>query len=345
MTERRTECEHYLIVRLAAVGDVVMASTLARRIRDERPGARITWLCGTKVAPLVEQFADVDDVISIDERRLLRGGPIARTAELVPLWRQLLKCRFTRVMLLHVDRRYRVVTAPLLATPTISLSARDAHGAMNPIPGRYFGDEYARLLDGLGHEGPIHDHYPLARLRPFAVASASERVAPRVAIVPGGARNVMRESGVRRWPVEHYSRVARELVADGVEVTLVGDGADAWVRPSFDGITVDDRIGSTSLPETVALMSASDLVISHDTGPMHLARLANAKLLALFGPTMPTQFVVESDRTTVLWGGAHLPCRPCYDGREFATCRDNVCMTSIDPAVVLATARTLLNRG
>lgn len=335
--------ERFLIVRLAAVGDVVMASTLARRIRDERPGAAITWLCGTSTAPLVEQFADVDDVITIDERRLLRGGPVARAAELVPLWATLLRRRFTQVMLLHVDRRYRIVVAPLVGTKVVALSSRSAHGEMNPVPGRYFGDEYARLLDGLAHAGPIVGHYPLARLRPLpTVVSSGPTSRIRVAMVPGGARNVMRESGVRRWPVLHYARVARALADEGIDVVLVGDANDDWVRPNFAGIPVDDRIGLMRLPETLALMAASDLVISHDTGPMHMARLAGAPLLALFGPTMPSQFVVEDNQTTVLWGGAHLACRPCYDGREFADCRDNVCMSSIDPTVVLSTARMLL---
>jgi heptosyltransferase-2 len=161
-------------------------------------------------------------------------------------------------------------------------------------------------------------------------------------IVPGGTRNVMRESGERRWPVENYATFATALASTGVRVTLVGDANDAWVRPHFAGIHVQDRIGSTSLPETLALLASSDLVVSHDTGPMHLARLAGARVLALFGPTMPSQVVVEDGRTTVLWGGEHLACRPCYDGREFAACSANVCMSSIAPGVVLATARALL---
>jgi heptosyltransferase II len=336
--------ERFLIVRLAAVGDVVMASTLARRIRDERPGATITWLCGASTAPLVEHLADVDDVLTVDERRVLRGGPLARAAEFATLWSKLLKRRFTQILLLHVDRRYRVITAPLLGTPLVSLT-RSTHGAMNPVPGRYLGDEYARLLDGLQHTGPITAHYPLGRLKPLppmVQAAEYDGAARHVVLVPGGARNVMRESGVRRWPVEHYASVARSLVGDGCHVTIIGDGNDAWVRPSFAGIDVDDRIGATSLPETLALMAESDLVISHDTGPMHLARLARARLVALFGPTMPSQFLVEDSRTTVLWGGAHLLCRPCYDGREFAACRDNVCMSSIEPAIVYGTARTIL---
>jgi heptosyltransferase-2 len=89
-------------------------------------------------------------------------------------------------------------------------------------------------------------------------------------------------------------------------------------------------------------MGGGLVVLWVDTGPMHLARLVAAPLIALFGPTMPSQFIIEDERTVALWGGAHLACRPCYDGRELATCANNVCMSSIAPAKVLDVARRLL---
>ncbi len=324
-----------------------MASTLARRIRDRHQDALITWLCSTTVAPLVEQFADVDDIITVNERQLLRGGTLARLGVLLPLWKTLIARRFTRVFLLHVDRRYRLVLAPVFGATITAQSPRDAHGVMNPVVGRYFGDEYARLLDGLAHVGPIAGHYPLGRLRPlprlpaFTTQVADDRKV-RIALVPGGGRNVMRESAVRRWPVSHYASVAQSLIADGCEVLLVGDANDEWVKPDFAGMPVVDCIGKTTLPETLALFADCDLVISHDTGPMHLAKLAGAPVVALFGPTMPAQFIVEDAMTKVIWGGADLACRPCYDGREFAACSNNICMSGISPEAVLATARSVL---
>src|ERR1700709_989228 len=106
--------EHFLIVRLGAVCGGVMASALGRRIRDEHPGARITWLSGLTAAPLVRQFAEVDAVIAVGERRLLRGGPLARIAALLPLWRRLLAALFSHVVLGHVVRRYRLLIAPIV---------------------------------------------------------------------------------------------------------------------------------------------------------------------------------------------------------------------------------------
>jgi len=332
--------EKILIIRLAAIGDVVMASSLARRLRDAKPDAHITWLCGVTAAPLVECFADVDEVMPVDDRRLLTGGTVDRVKEVLSLRYQLRVRDFHTAYLLHPDPRYRVLTSSLGRT-TVIAQKRNRRRPTNPIPGRYLGDEAARLMDGRD-DGPIQGHFPLGRLKPFSPTPRGDR--PRVVIVPGGAKNVLRESALKRWPVDQYAALARRLVDDGYEVTLVGNAGDDWVRPHFSTVPVTNLIGRTSIPEMLALFAGTDLVIAHDTGPMHLARLVGARLIALFGPTPPTSFVVPDERTTVLWGGEHLACRPCYDGREFADCADNECMSSISVDVVLRTARTILQR-
>jgi heptosyltransferase II len=337
--------EKILLIRLAAIGDVVMASTLARRLRQSSLNVSISWLCGATVAPLVEQLKDVDEVIAIDDKRLLTGRAGARLQVVLPLWKRLRAGRFTRVYLLHADSRYRVLTAPLFGVPVIAQSRRDAHGAMNPVPGRFLGDEFARLADGREHRGPVAAHFPLGELRQQPqLASSAPNSRPRIALVPAGARNVLRESALKRWPVENYVALASSLAADGCEIVLVGSAHDEWARSEFTRVPTTDLIGRTTIPETLSTLASCDLVISHDTGPMHLARLAGAPVLALFGPTMPAQFVVADELTTVLWGGEHLACRPCYDGREFADCHDNQCISSIGVEIVLRTARALLQR-
>lgn len=334
--------EHVLIVRLAGIGDVVMASCAARRLRELRPNARISWLTGAGAAPLVEQFADVDQVIALDERRLLAGSKCEALATLLPIWSRLLRERISEVVLLHLDRRYRLVVAPLLGARMRSLEK-----GINPLAGRYFGDECARLVDGgRGIQGQLASrtgaHAPLGRLRETEPVGA-RGARPRVALVPGGARNVLREDRLRRWTVAHYAQVARALAPEA-EVVIVGDENDAWVRPAFDGSPVVDRLGTMTLVETVEFFRGCELTISHDTGPMHLARLAGSPLVALFGPTNPAERLPEDDQTTVLWGGADLACRPCYDGRNYAACGDNVCLSSISPDVVVRAARAMLAR-
>jgi heptosyltransferase-2 len=148
---------------------------------------------------------------------------------------------------------------------------------------------------------------------------------------------------LRRWPAPNYAELVRLLSADGCELVLVGGPQDDWVRPYFSGVETLDYIGKRSLEETLRLLSECDVVVSHDTGPMHLARLVRVPLVALFGPTDPAQFVTTTDGlVTVLRGDDNLACRPCYDGREFARCTNNVCMTSITAARVADAVRRVL---
>lgn len=71
---------------------------------------------------------------------------------------------------------------------------------------------------------------------------------------------------------------------------------------------------------------------------MHLAIASGAKVLALFGPTIPSEKVPVDEKVRVLWGGEHLDCRPCYDGRNYADCDDNQCLKSITVERVLSEA-------
>jgi heptosyltransferase-2 len=316
----------YLIVRLSALGDVVMMSTVVAEIRRRDPGAHITWLCGMRTRELVESF-DVDHVVVADEVSLMRGGPAGRARALAALWRQLAPLSFDETLLGHADARYRLLLAPVRTGRTRALD-HDISSRTLPIPGRYFGDECARLLDDEDARGPIVGHYPLAELRrPLPTVAGPERVG--VVLVPGGARNVLREDALRRWPVERYRELAERLLGDGHAVTLVGDQADAWVRPAFEGLAVRDEIAAHSIMGTLALLQAADLVVVHDTGVLHLARLVRTPVIGLFGPTMPTKSLVEAPDVVALWGGADLACRPCYNGREYAACTNNLCIQRI----------------
>lgn len=319
-----------------------MTSVLLSRIRAERPGAEVTWLCGSAMEPLVELFEGVHRVVTVDEKRLFHGRGLGRLREVALVWRRLGQTNFDRILIAHADRRYRIL-APVFASDRVRMLDR-GFSRMNPISGRYVGDEYCRLLDAPGNRGPIGVRYSVADVRPRLPSGSNHADAPTVVLVPGGARNVLRESALRRWPVARYRQLADGLAELNVRVLIVGDRNDEWVRPHFVGSDVIDRLG-TPLAETLALLRDASLVISHDTGPMHLSRLVRTPLLALFGPTMPAQFLPEDEDAEVLWGGASLPCRPCYDGREFAACTDNRCMQTISVRDVLERAKQVLARN
>ncbi len=332
--------ERILVVHVAAIGDTAVASTLLERLRAEHAGAEITWVCGSEAAPVVALYDGIARIVPVDRARLFRGGAARRGRVIVELWSRLAGRRYDLILIVHPDRRYRVLVWPLRGRK-LQLS-RAEHGRMIPVPARFLGDEYARLAGGTRHEGPIERRYAMSDLRSRFPISAA-RAGARVLLVPGGAKNVLRDDALRRWPLAHYAEVASALIDEGCEVVLIGGATDAWVRPAFEGLRVRDEIGALSLPETLALMAASDVVVSHDTGPMHLARLVRTPVIAIFGPTIPAQVLSIDETVTVLWGGEQLACRPCFDGREFARCAENLCMKTVMPVEVVAAARRVLH--
>ena len=327
----------YLIVRIAAIGDVAMSSTLLARIKAEEPDAHVTWLCGEGARAVVELFPGLDDVIPVDEHAVLRGRLLERLKAIAKLWWVLLRRRFDRVLLLHPDPRYRVLTWPLFRA-TVNAASHGPGPRANPLRGRYRADEAARLLDGDRWTGPLRERYALADLRDRLPLQSTQSGSRRVVLVPGGARNLLREDARRRWPVASYRVLAEELVRSGWEVSLIGDQHDAQFAAAFDGVPTCNLIGKLSLVETLGELREAALVVTHDTGPMHLARLVRTPVVALFGPTDPREFVGYDPDVTVVQGGEHLPCRPCYDGRDYPPCAHNACMHGITVAEVVAAA-------
>jgi heptosyltransferase-2 len=128
-----------------------------------------------------------------------------------------------------------------------------------------------------------------------------------------------------------YVSLATQLIDKGFEVVLSGGPGDQWAAEPFGKLKVRNCIAQISIPQTLAFYKSCACVVTHDTGPLHLAGLIDCGLVALFGPTAPSKALPRRPGVVALWGGEKLPCRPCYDGSTFARCSSNECMSSITP--------------
>ncbi len=332
--------ERILVVRLGAIGDVLMLLPAVHALNER--GARIDWLCGKSVSPLLELYPWIQRIV-VDDVALYRGGTAARTVAMTKLWARLAARKYDFVATIQYDERYKLLTRTARVKRRLSL----VHGwrEREILEGRPHAAEYARIL-GLEEDGFRTKNWrPLRPDKVPALAGMQARPAGlkgRIAIVPAGAKNVLRESSLRRWPVENYITLTRTLLSHGYQVVLTGNSDDAWVRDHFRGLAVEDWIGRTTLTELLALYDVCDAVVTHDTGCMHVAGISHAAIVALFGPTDPGNFLPRRHGVVGLWGGARLPCRPCYDGRDFAPCSRNGCMEDISPERVLEALDWLL---
>lgn len=312
-----------LIVKLGAIGDIAMVLPAARQLYES--GSEIDWLCGKSVAPLLDCYDWLRPIV-VDDAKLLRGGRVKAALEMIRVWKRLTGSTYEQCAVLAYDPRYQLLTLPVRAKKKIALGKADRRFQL--VSERQHTAEYARILCGWKDECRWENLVPIVPDRlPTNPLGKSDRV--RIALVPGGARNLVRDNPLRRWPLESYVALAKMLVKKGYEVVLVGGPEDGWVRSAFAEVLVIDCIGRWTLPELLAFFSSCDCVVTHDTGPMHLAGLVDCGIVAIFGPTAPSKFLPRRKGVVGLWGGERMPCRPCYDGRDYAPCRSNDCMKQI----------------
>ncbi len=327
-----------LIVKFGQIGDVIMAIPAVRSLYEQ--GYEIEWVCGKAALPLLASYSWMD-LIPVDDRAILRGSPLQRARGMLELWSKVTRRRYAMCATLYYDRRYHLLTLPVRTDRKVALNQRNRERAL--LAGRHHSDEYQRLLLGLDDTCRDTSMEPVRPDRLPASPLPGKRAARRIAMVPGGTSNVLGEQVLRRWPMERYVSMAEHLLDRGWEVVLLGGPEDAWVRPHFAHLTITDCLGTLALPEVVSMCDSCDAVITHDTGPLHLAGLSNAGVVGVFGPTDPSTRVPRRAGVVGIWGGQGFACRPCYDGRNFAPCQFNGCMHQVSPALALRELDRLLS--
>jgi heptosyltransferase-2 len=319
-----------LIIKFGAIGDVVMAIPAAYALH--LAGAEVDWVCGAAVAPLLSCYPWIRAIV-VDDRAILKGSATERVRGLFGLWRAIGWAKYDLCATLYYDSRYRIVMLPVRARRKLILSQTDRDRML--LAGRHHTDEYARILLGLKDgERPVGLAPVRAeRLPPSPLTRTEGR--SRVVLAPAGARNMMRDDALRRWPVESYVALASVLLERGVEVVLAGGPGDVWAVSAFAGLAVTDMIGKLTLPEMLALLDDSDVIVTHDTGPLHLAGVTGVGIVSIFGPTDPRGRLPQRANTVALWGGEGFACRPCYDGRDYAPCLHNGCVRQVSVEMVV----------
>lgn len=320
-----------LIVKIGAIGDVVMALPILQKIRQSG-NSEITWLCGKTVSPLV-RMAQVDQIFEIDDKKLLTGNIFDKIYTLIQVWLKLFGKKYDLILIGHGNPLYKLLIITTFRKQVRNFSHKNR---LWPVPGRFHGNEYVRLVTNFDGPDILLTQYPQIHIP--EQFKFDEDIKPEkiiIAIAPGGAKNLLADDALRRWPLDNYVHLANAFLNKGFQVILTGSKTDEWVLKGFQDLNVWNYIGKTSLAELIYLYQQCDVVITHDSGPLHLAGLAGCPVVALFGPTNPNEKVPRSPNIKVLWGGAHLACRPCYDGKFYADCSNNLCMQDISVDMVV----------
>ena len=324
--------DSFLIVRLGALGDIVHAVPAAAALRRAYPDARIDWLVDLRHRPIVDLITVVDRAIVL-QRSNLRGW--------VDVTRQLRGSRYDAAIDLQGLLKSAILARASGASRVIGFSiwhlreqtARPFYTETDRR-GRLEADHVIvknlRLLTAVG----IADdrvEFPLAHVESPALAAVRAAIgpdAPFALVNPGAAWPN------KRWPAERYGEVAAFVreVRGLPSIVLWGPGEEGLAGAVSEASGGSARLAPrTSLADLLALSRAASLMISGDTGPLHIAAAAGTPIVAIFGPTDPHRNGPwASDDITISRFGA---CGCHYERR----CRQkDWCLESVTVAEVTA---------
>ncbi len=335
-----------LIVKIGAIGDVVMALPILPFIKSQYPQAKIYWIAGELVKDLINETKLVDEIITINEKKLLKGNIFDRLLEIGKVWKSIGLTNFDLTLYYYYSNAYKILTFPTLTKRFVEFS-RSKKKRTLPLPGRHHTFEYISTISGEDGSHSLTFEYPKFSLFTPEHQSIKESFnqKKRIILSCGGAKNILREDDLRRWPVERYVALSELFIKEGYEVFLSGSQSDNWISPHFAHLPVHNYISKLDLLSFISFLKIGDLFITHDSGPLHLADLAGTQSIALFGPTPPSSFKSLLSSSSFIWGGENLTCRPCYDGKSYAHCTKALCMESISVAEVFELAKAKLTKS
>lgn len=350
--ERTVWLNSILIIRLSAIGDVVMASPLIALLRRKHPRARIAWLVQPEAAGVLEANPDLDRVIVWSRgewRRLLRSGrwlELARASR--RFVRELRRERFDLALDLQGLMKSGLMSWLSGARERIGLGSKEGSRFLmtrvieKPKGEKIIGSEYRHIAEVLG-----------LGTQPFAMRVALTEDDRRFAAeyiarhdLGGGYAAIcpFTTRPQKHWFEDAWAALVPRVRAElGLEVVMLGGPGD---RPAAARLLAGmpkhlaSAVGGTTLRQAAALIERARLLVGVDTGLMHMGTAFGIPTIALFGSTRP-YLEADSPRTVVLYKS--LPCSPC---KRNPTCGGAfTCMREITPDDVIRAARMLLERA
>lgn len=331
-----------LIVKLSALGDVVQSLPVAMAIRTQMRDAQVDWLVEKPSAPLLRDHPALNRILVSPRHEVTQGDGNIFTA-LTGFGRELRSVTYDAVLDLQGLMKSAMLVALCKAERKIGFKGGKEPLAAWPLterldpydPDRHALERYLDLLEPLGLMRPAHPQFGLEPSQE-ALGRIDRLVGERVEGEPLVVLHPVAKWESKLWPFEHWAELARGLAGQGVRLALSGSEDDRSVTRAIAGaagVDVMDLAGRMGLKDLAALLSRADLLVSTDTGVMHLGAALGCPVVALFGPTAHWR--------TGPYGQGHrvvrleMDCAPCFK-RE---CDDPRCLSGLDPQKVLAEVR------
>lgn len=336
-----------LILKPSSLGDVIQALPVLRLLKRHRPDAQIFWWIASELAPILEGDADLAGLFHFTRRGWATPEALAQLVRDVHRMR---RSRFDLVIDLQGLARSGVFSWLARGRLTVGVDdRREGAGTFydirvpRPSEETHAVDWYLSVLAAL--DVPVHHDFDWIPERPGIADLVHAKWRARA------ARWLLLNPGARwpnkRWPAEYFVQLAQKLLTEFPEFHLAILGTES-------DFTLGDRIaqlnrerccnlaGQTSLPEMIEWIRFCELIVTNDTGPMHVAAALRKPVVAIFGPTNPHRTGPYGQINETL--RIPLPCSPCL--KNFCVNPISLqCLWELRPEAVFERVRQRLPGG
>jgi lipopolysaccharide heptosyltransferase II len=348
-----------LILKPSSLGDVIHALPVLRLLKLHFCAAEIFWWIDSALAPLLEGDPDLAGLIFFERKRWSKPQ---HWPEMLRSIRWLREQNFDLVIDLQCLLRSAAFAWLAHGKFLVGLDnpreggregARLFYDLVPPRApdGTHAVERYLSILKSL--DVPVHKNFQWLPERPQIATevkrkwpaafptSISQLPSPNwIALQPGARWDN------KRWPVENFAELVRLLAKEFPETrfAIIGSADDKPLGEIISRAEPQRALnlcGETSLPEMIEWLRLCDLLVTNDTGPMHVAAALDKPLIALFGPTDPRSTGPHGQLENVL--RIELPCSPCMKS-DCAWKNPNECLTAISPAMVFERIKTIYHQ-
>ncbi len=345
MSTHSQKLQRILVVNVNWLGDVIFSIPVFENLRKEYPQAHICCLAWPSVKEILQSVSEIDEIFVYDEKRKDRS-----------LWQKILlvqrirQQKFDAVFLLHGSwsRAFLMFLAgiPVRVGYAGKGKERILTHVVEPLNDQtHKADIYLNVIKAFGIK--IVDKTSTLHIAQEAKEQV-EMILGRKGIGSTEAFVVVHTSGnwdLKRWPQENWAALIKALTNDvGIKVVISeGPKEVAWAHEIARRSAVNPIVlaGETNLLQLLALLEKALIVISADSGPLHIASCVSKNIIGFYGPTMPWTTGPRGLAKSVILH-KHVGCNVCCC--YYQACPDNVCMKSISVSDVVSSVKEILEK-
>ncbi len=324
----------FLIIRFSSIGDIVLTTPVIRCLRKKFPDAEIHYLTKTPYAAIVETNPYINKVIRLDD-------DLNKTIDFLK------EAHYDYIIDLHHNLRTLRIKKALKKARAFSFDKLNVEKwlftnfKINMMPPVHIVDRYMQTIKpfGVNNDGMGLDYFIPGKdvIRESDIPTSHSQ--GYIGIVIGAAHNT------KKLPVEKLKELCIKINHPIILLGSKEDYANAFEITACDKIKIYNACGKFNLNESADLIKKSKLIISHDTGLMHIAAALNKTVLSVWGNTVPSFGMYPYQTNYEVFDVKKLWCRPCSKiGYDKCPLGHFKCMNNISIDAIVQSVNTILKK-